>query len=162
MQNDTEHQVREAHRETARRPAAGTGRLAMTAIAVIALVAAGLFAWNRWMTPVGYELVVGPGTLFTGASDTARIRASAINKAGGAIPFLHFTLRGEILDGRSLGRLEAGEGELLFISEGTQEGLVRLRVMLDDWPFPLLAEIRIVAPVAMSFLPPHPDTRSNT
>ncbi|MBR9975829.1 MAG: hypothetical protein KFF77_09640 [Bacteroidetes bacterium] len=137
MQDELEHTTRVSRRR---------GTIAV--IAVVGLIAAGLFVWNRLLLPVRYELEIERGTLYVGAPDTARIRAQAINRMGGVIPFMQVPLRAVLLEGSALGRLEPGDHELLFITNGVQEGTVRLRVMADDWPFPLLAELRVVVSIA--------------
>lgn len=137
MQNQLEQKTRISRRR---------GTIAV--IAVVGLIAVGLFVWNRLLLPVRYELEIDRGTLYVGAPDTARIRAQAINRMGGVIPFMQVPLRAVLLEGSALGRLVSGDHELLFISNGVQEGTVRLRVLADDWPFPLLAELRVVVSIA--------------
>lgn len=131
-------------------------------IVVVGLIAIGTFVWNRLLLPVRYELEIDRGTLYAGAPDTARIRARAINRSGGVIPMLRVPLRAELLEGHALGRLVPGEHELLFISSGVLEGEVRLRVMADDWPFPLLAELRVVVPVAQHFQSANSDSMTRS
>ncbi len=118
--------------------------------ALLALIAGGTYAWSSLLRSVRYEVEIEPAQLFSGASDTARIRATGVNSWGGRVPFSRPAISVKIVEGHALGRIAKGEGDgdVLFISDGMREGQIMLQVSVEDWPFPLLAVIRVAIPVA--------------
>jgi hypothetical protein len=119
-------------------------------LAVLALVAGGMYAWSSLLRSARYEIEIAPAQLFSGARDTARISAFGVNRWGGRVPCSRPAISATIIEGQECGRIaEAGEeGILLFISEGMREGTVLLHVTVEDWPFPLLAVLKVSIPVA--------------
>ena len=140
------HSNADTHSSSARPSRRGAAWLILFA----ALAAFGMYAWNHYLRPMRFEVEIDRPTLFTGAADTATIRAYGINRAGGRIPFSAPAIRAELLEGKGLGTLLPGDTDARFVSSGAGEGVVRLRIHAEGWPFPMLAEIRIVAPVALA------------
>ncbi len=128
-------------------------RATVLLLSFTALVAAGLYVWSSMLQTVRYELAVEPPTLFTGAPDSVRIRAWAVNRWDGRIPFSDPAIRVELLEGSELGSLaqRGGDHAWVFISNGLQGGTAVFRVFVDDWPFPMMAVVRIAAPVAAEY-----------
>jgi hypothetical protein len=125
---------------------------ALILIVVVALIAGGLYAWSSLLRSVRYEVEIEPSQLFTGMSDTVRISAAGVNRWGGHVPFSQPSITVEIIEGADLGRIvESREaGTVRFISAGMAEGRVVFRVVVEDWPFPMMAVINITPPVAAS------------
>ncbi len=144
-----------ASNETDSRESTGSRRASRWVVGIAALIAAGLYVWASMLQTVRYEIEIEPPQLFTGAADSARITARAMNRWDGRIPFAHPSISVELLEGEDLGSVAMRDEEhaVVFLSNGLGEGQAVLRVFVEDWPFPMLAVIHITAPVAAaSFL----------
>ena len=123
-------------------------RISVLLITTVALVAAGLFAWNNYFRSVRYEIDLDQAQLFTGSVDTMRLTGFGVNRAGGRVPFSRPRIEGDIVEGASLGRIERDGDGLRFISHGLRDGEVTLRIVVESWPFPMLVSFRIHAAFA--------------
>ncbi|MFA6234817.1 MAG: hypothetical protein WC824_11660 [Bacteroidota bacterium] len=122
-------------------------------IVLVALVAGGLYTWSSFLRSIRYEIEIEPPQLFSGMSDTARISAAGMNRWGSRVPFSHPSILVEVVEGAELGRIveDKESGTVRFISNGIIEGQVVLRVVVEDWPFPMMVVINFAAPIAAWF-----------
>ncbi|MBE0643029.1 MAG: hypothetical protein IH600_03020 [Bacteroidetes bacterium] len=136
--------------ETSSHERRNSRRPALLLFAAVAMISAGLYVWSSFLQTVRYEIEIDPPRLYTGSIDTARIDAWAVNRWDGHIPFSRPTISAELIEGRDLGYIMVDESGsmILFISNGSREGQVALRVFVKDWPFPMLAVIHVAAPIA--------------
>ncbi len=125
--------------------------MAVTLIVAVALIAAGLYAWSSLLRSVRYEIEIEPAQLFSGSSDTVCIRAVGINRWNGEVPFSHPSISATIIEGAEFGTIIDGEDPetVRFISNGGMDGQVMFRVIVDGWPFPMMAVVSIATPVAV-------------
>lgn len=131
-----------------------SGRNTFVLVLSVALVAAGLYAWNTYVRSIRYEIALDREQLFTGSLDTMRLVGVGVSRAGTRVPWSHPRIQAEIVDGATLGRLERDGAGLRFIAHGQREGEVQLRVSVEDWPFPMLVSFRILVPLAQAVTVP--------
>ena len=103
------------------------------------------------LVAVRYEVSMTPETLAPIPGEQATLRVHGVNRAGYRVPWSDQNLHCEILEGGELIELTSDADSTYITLRSTgREGTVTLRIRIPDWPFPLLAEFRITAPMAHS------------
>lgn len=117
-------------------------------ITLVAITAA-LFLYGSVFTSVSYEVNLEPQTLFAGQPVTASLTLFGVNRLGGRVPFSSPRFRIAIEEGEELIRAEAaGDSTRFTLRTVGVAGTVTLYCYTDEWPFPMIATLRIVAPLA--------------
>jgi hypothetical protein len=117
----------------------------------LALAAAAIFVYARFFTTVSYDAVLLPEQIAAYAGAEGELRVYGISRAGtpssGACRIAEYS----VLEGGHLATLQMDEsGTTLRVIANGGEGVLRLRIMIPDWPLPLLAEIPLLLPHAQS------------
>jgi hypothetical protein len=122
--------------------------------AVLLCVAGGFSAYVYLLLPVRYELQLQPEALPAIPGATVDLRATGVSRCGSAVPWSSQAMRCDILEGGGL--VEVGysvDSTIVTITSLGSQGEVQLRITIPDWPFPLLASLRILPPMACSHFP---------
>lgn len=118
---------------------------------VLALIAGGTFLYTSVLTSVGYEVEIEPPQLYAGSTDSALLRVHGINRLGGTVPFSHPPIVVSVYEGQGLLDMQPRADSTAFVLRPRDRaGIVQLRVRTEAWPFPMLASVRITAPLATS------------
>ncbi|MCZ7555390.1 MAG: hypothetical protein M5R41_03165 [Bacteroidia bacterium] len=124
--------------------------------AALLCLAAGLWSYVYLLTPVRYELSLQPESLPAIPGASVELRAEGINRIGSAVPWSAQPLRCSLLEGEGLVELlYNADSSMVTVTSLGHEGLVQLRITVANWPFPLLASLRILAPLALFHFPSH-------
>jgi hypothetical protein len=124
--------------------------------AALLCIAAGLWSYVYLLTPVRYEVSLQPESLAALPGASVELRAEGINRIGSAVPWSAQPLRCALLEGGGLVELVySADSTVVTVTSLGYEGQVQLRITVADWPFPLLASLRILAPLAGTFFPSH-------
>jgi len=124
-------------------------RSTLRLLIVLAVIAGGTFLHTSVLTSVTYEVNIDPPILYAGSADSALLRVHGVNRLGGAVPFSQPRIAVDIHDGHGLVDMEPSPDSTVYILRPhDRAGLVQLRVRTGAWPFPMLASIRITAPLA--------------
>lgn len=147
------HHPSKQHVETPEPSDNATQRSSLRSTLLLALVlivlAGGVAAYTSFLVPVRYELSLQPESLPAIPGEKTELRVYGVSRSGSAVPWSGQMLRCDVLDGADLVELSYSDDStrVTLTAKGT-EGLVNLRIRIPDWPFPLLAELRIAAPLA--------------
>lgn len=120
---------------------------------VLAMIAGGTFLYTSVLTSVSYEVKIDPPQLYAGSADSALLFVYGVNRLGGAVPFSQPPIAVSVYEGRGLLDIHPRADSTAYVLRPhDRAGLVQLRVRTEAWPFPMLATVRITAPLAASRL----------
>ncbi len=106
--------------------------------------------YSMLFVSVRYEVDLRPGTLSGEPGARARLQVYGVSRLGGKTPWSEQAMQCELVEGGDLVELSCNEDSTtLFIRCIGGVGSVTLRIRIPDWPFPLLAEFHIAAPLAV-------------
>jgi hypothetical protein len=119
--------------------------------AVLLCIAGGFSAYVYVLRPVRYEVLLQPETLPAVPGATVELRAVGLSRFGSTVPWSAQAMRCDVLEGGGLVELGYNaDSTVATITSLGYEGEIQLRITIPDWPFPLLATLRIMAPMARS------------
>ena len=119
----------------------------------LVIITAALFLYGSVLTSVSYEVDLDPSLLYAGESESASLVLPGLNRLGGRVPHSAPRFRIAIEEGADLVHLEVAEDSARYTLHTVGEaGTVVLYCYTEEWPFPMIATLRIIAPMAQTLL----------